>query len=78
MAARCILHIDMDAFFAAIEQVQAVTDSPIPSQHKFTNAYRNRTPLWIPHPSEPVESPLKDLLPLQIVCGGVGCYKKAK
>ena len=37
-----------------------------PRQRKSTNAYRNRSPLWVPHSSDPIEGPLKDLLPLQI------------
>jgi hypothetical protein len=44
-----------------------------PRQRKSTNAYRNRSPLWAPHPSDPVEGLLKDLLPLQIACVGGGC-----
>jgi hypothetical protein len=44
-----------------------------PRQRKSTNAYRNRAPLWVPHPSDPVEGPLQDLLPLQIACVGTGC-----
>ncbi len=43
-----------------------------PRQRKSTNAYRNRALLWVPHPSEPVEKPLKALLPLQIACVGAG------
>ncbi len=43
-----------------------------PRQRKSTNAYRNRALLWVPHPSEPVESALKELLPLQIACVGAG------
>jgi len=42
-----------------------------PRQRKSTNAYRNRAPLWVPHPNDPVEKPLKALLPLQIACVGV-------
>ena len=44
-----------------------------PRQRKSTNAYRNRSPLWIPHSSDPVEDPLKSLLPLQITCVASGC-----
>jgi hypothetical protein len=44
-----------------------------PRQRKSTNAYRNRSPLWAPHPSDPIEGLLKDLLPLQIACVGAGC-----
>ena len=44
-----------------------------PRQRKSTNAYRNRSPLWVPHPSNPIEDPLKDLLPLQIACITTGC-----
>ena len=44
-----------------------------PRQRKSTNAYRNRSPLWMPHPSDPVEDPLKGLLPLQITCIASGC-----
>jgi len=46
-----------------------------PRQRKSTNAYRNRAPLWVPHPNDPVERPLKDLLPLQIACVGAGCER---
>ena len=44
-----------------------------PRQRKSTNAYRNRSPQWVPHPSDPIEAPLKELLPLQITCVGAGC-----
>ena len=44
-----------------------------PRQRKSTNAYRNRCPLWVPHPIDPIEGPLKDLLPLQVACLGTGC-----
>ncbi len=44
-----------------------------PRQRKSTNAYRNRSLLWVPHPSDPIEDLLKDLLPLQIACVGAGC-----
>ena len=43
-----------------------------PRQRKSTNAYRNRSALWVPHPSDPVEVPLKALRPLQITCVGAG------
>ena len=43
-----------------------------PRQRKSTNAYRNRSPLLVPHPSDPVEDPLKSLLPLQITCVATG------
>ena len=46
-----------------------------PRQRKSTNAYRNRSPQWIPHPSDPIEAPLKELLPLQITCVGAGCQQ---
>jgi len=39
-----------------------------PRQRKSPNAYRNRTPLWVAHRSEPIESALKALTPLQITC----------
>ena len=44
-----------------------------PRQRKSTNAYRNRSPLWVSHPSDPVEDPLKGLLPLKITCVATGC-----
>ena len=44
-----------------------------PRQRKSTNAYRNRSPLWVPHSSDPIEGPLQDLLPLQIACVATGC-----
>ena len=44
-----------------------------PRQRKSTNAYRNRSPLWVPHSSDPIEGPLKDLLPLQIAGVATGC-----
>ena len=44
-----------------------------PRQRKSTNAYRNRCPLWVPHPIDPIEGLLKDLLPLQVACVGTGC-----
>jgi len=44
-----------------------------PRQRKSTNACRNRSPLWVPHPSDPIEDPLKELLPLQIACIAPGC-----
>ncbi|MCP5009388.1 MAG: DUF4338 domain-containing protein [Aestuariibacter sp.] len=43
-----------------------------PRQRKSTNAYRNRAPLWVAHSNDSVEKPLKDLLPLQIVCVSAG------
>lgn len=43
-----------------------------PRQRKSTNAYRNRTPLWVFHTSDPLEGLLKDLLPLRIDCIGAG------
>lgn len=39
-----------------------------PRQRKSPNGYRNRTPLWVPHGSEPITGALKDLTPLQITC----------
>ena len=44
-----------------------------PRQRKSTNADRNRCPMWVPHPSDLVEAPLRELLPLQIDCVGAGC-----
>jgi hypothetical protein len=44
-----------------------------PRQRKSTNAYRNRSPRWVPHPSDPIEGLLMDLLPLQIACVAAGC-----
>jgi len=44
-----------------------------PRQRKSTNAYRNRSPLWVPHSSDPIEGPLTDLLPLQITGVATGC-----
>lgn len=43
-----------------------------PRQRKSTNADRNRAPVWVPHRSDPIEDPLKDLLPLQIACVATG------
>ncbi len=43
-----------------------------PRQRKSTNAYRNRSPLWVPHPSDPIEALLTDLMPLQIACVATG------
>jgi len=39
-----------------------------PRQRKSPNAYRNRSPLWVAHRSEPIAGDLKDLIPLQIAC----------
>lgn len=39
-----------------------------PRQRKSPNGYRNRSPVWVPHRSEPIECALKDLTPLQITC----------
>ena len=39
-----------------------------PRQRKSPNGYRNRSPVWVPHRTEPVERALKDLTPLQITC----------
>ena len=44
-----------------------------PRQRKSTNACRNRSPLWVPHLSDPIEDSLKELLPLQITCIAPGC-----
>ncbi len=44
-----------------------------PRQRKSTNAYRNQSPQWVPHPSDPIEGLLMDLLPLQIACVAAGC-----
>ena len=41
-----------------------------PRQRKSPNGYRNRSPVWVPHCTEPIESALKDLTPLQITCVG--------
>ena len=37
-----------------------------PRQRKSPNDYRNRSPVWTPHHTEPIASGLKALLPLQI------------
>jgi hypothetical protein len=37
-------------------------------QRKSPNGYRNRSPAWVAHRTEPIESPLKALTPLQITC----------
>jgi hypothetical protein len=39
-----------------------------PRQRKSPNGYRNRSPVWVPHCTEPIESALKTLTPLQITC----------
>jgi len=39
-----------------------------PRQRKSPNGYRNRSPLWVPHRSEPIACALKDLAPLEITC----------
>lgn len=39
-----------------------------PRQRKSTNGYRNRSPVWIPHRTDPVEDSLGTLLPLQASC----------
>jgi hypothetical protein len=39
-----------------------------PRQRKSPNGYRNRSPLWVEHRTEPVVGALKDLRPLQIAC----------
>ncbi len=44
-----------------------------PRQRKSTNAYRNRSALWVPHPIDPIDGLFKDLLPLQVACVGTGC-----
>jgi len=44
-----------------------------PRQRKSTNAYRNRSPVWVPHTSNPIEGLLKDLLPLRIARIDAGC-----
>jgi len=35
-------------------------------QRKSPNGYRNRSPLWVPHRTDPVEGACKDLTPLRI------------
>ena len=37
-----------------------------PRQRKSPNGYRNRSPLWVPHHSEPIACALKELTPLAI------------
>lgn len=37
-------------------------------QRKSPNGYRNHSPLWIPHRTEPIACALNDLTPLQITC----------
>jgi hypothetical protein len=37
-----------------------------PRQRKSPNGYRNRSPLWVPHHSEPIACALKELAPLEI------------
>jgi hypothetical protein len=39
-----------------------------PRQRKSPNGYRNRSPAWIPHRTEPIECALTGLAPLQITC----------
>lgn len=39
-----------------------------PRQRKSPNGYRNRSPVWVAHRTEPIECALKDLTPLQITC----------
>jgi len=39
-----------------------------PRQRKSPNGYRNRSPVWVPHRTEPIEGSLKELTPLQITC----------
>ena len=39
-----------------------------PRQRKSPNGYRNRSPVLVPHRTEPIESALKELTPLQITC----------
>ncbi len=39
-----------------------------PRQRKSPNGYRNRFPVRVPHGTEPIESGLKDLAPLQVTC----------
>lgn len=43
-----------------------------PRQRKSSNAYRNRRPVAIPHPAEPLEANLRSLLELQITCVATG------
>ena len=44
-----------------------------PRQRKSPNGYRNRSPVWVAHPTEPIEGGLKDLTPLRITCVVNGC-----
>ena len=39
-----------------------------PRQRRSTNGYRNRSPQWASHRSDPIGDSLKTLLPLQVVC----------
>lgn len=39
-----------------------------PRQRKSPNGYRNQSPVWVPHRTDPLEGALKDLVPLQITC----------
>jgi len=39
-----------------------------PRQRRSPNGYRNRSPVWVPHRTEPIECALRDLTPLQITC----------
>ncbi|MCP3878262.1 MAG: DUF4338 domain-containing protein [Sulfitobacter sp.] len=39
-----------------------------PRQRKSPNGYLNRSPVSVPHHTEPIERALKDLTPLQITC----------
>ena len=39
-----------------------------PRRRKSANDYRNRSPVWVPHRTEPVEDRLRALLPLQVSC----------
>ncbi len=41
-----------------------------PRQRKSPNGYRNRSPLRVPHRTEPIAGGLKDLTPLQVTCVG--------
>jgi hypothetical protein len=43
-----------------------------PRQRKSPNAYRNRRPVEIPHPAEPIEDNLRSLLGLAITCVATG------
>lgn len=49
-----------------LEQAGQITLPP--RQRKSPNAYRNRSPLWVPHCSEPIACVLNALTPLQITC----------